>query len=405
RIAFGLASDGLGTVLLVGGHDSTEDETTAQTWGYDVEDNSWSQFADIGVGALVDNGAAWLAEDRFLSFGGRPQLLASPNDNTWLYDAGEDQWSNLGPAIRPPARFAHSVVSAGSNRAIIFGGLTTNEDPLSALNDTWEYVGPIQWDPVDLSADACGEALAGCTENEAAEVFCDDLEATDPCYNLVLSAYEQQACTSECGLQLPGLSQLCYAPECASARQALADADVLQNECRTCACVPNCEGRTCGPDGCGGTCGVCGGNEYCDTEQQCQAFEDGCERVTSMGCCDKADVTLVCDGGEAVAETCLPSTTCGWDASQSRYGCVLPEEAGFSPNWVHGAACPAEVCVDSTELCDGISQQCSGEIDGDSPDTMCPLVHSEASFVSEEGGWACDSPGPGLDGCEITACQ
>jgi len=48
---------------------------------------------------------------------------------------------------------------------------------------------------------------------------------------------------------------------------------VRANPC-TDACVPVCEGRTCGDDGCGGTCGECGDGDACDTYGQCT--KEGC---------------------------------------------------------------------------------------------------------------------------------
>lgn len=35
------------------------------------------------------------------------------------------------------------------------------------------------------------------------------------------------------------------------------------------ACLPRCEGRSCGSDGCGGTCGACPGGASCDDEGRC----------------------------------------------------------------------------------------------------------------------------------------
>ncbi len=42
------------------------------------------------------------------------------------------------------------------------------------------------------------------------------------------------------------------------------------------ACVPMCNGLSCGPDGCGGTCGTCPGNQTCNAGQ--------CEPPPAVGC-------------------------------------------------------------------------------------------------------------------------
>jgi len=51
----------------------------------------------------------------------------------------------------------------------------------------------------------------------------------------------------------------------------------------TCACTPNCTGKSCGDDGCGGSCGTCGIGTTCNSSWQCIAnfcavtYPNGCK--------------------------------------------------------------------------------------------------------------------------------
>jgi agmatine/peptidylarginine deiminase len=86
-----------------------------------------------------------------------------------------------------------------------------------------------------------------------------------------------------------------------------------------CACVPQCEGKTCGDDGCGGTCGTCAADGVCvagtcrDDCATCTPGEMGCDGATSWlcvegqgGCHAKQSVDcagrgLTCTAGECVS--------------------------------------------------------------------------------------------------------
>ncbi len=58
---------------------------------------------------------------------------------------------------------------------------------------------------------------------------------------------------------------------------------------------------------------------------------------------------------------------------------------------------------DAEELCDGIAQNCAGEIDPLPPEQMCPTT-GDAPNVAGVGGWKCNPVTPGGDGCEVAAC-
>lgn len=141
RSAFALASDGAGRLVMVGG---TTDSVTivGETWTYAAAANTWTMGATAGLGTQLNNAAAWLAGDGFVTFSGKLDCCSNPVPGTWLYSAGADAWTDLAPETEPAPRFSHRMVSMGGNKAIMFGGLLVNADLASATAETWEYVGP-----------------------------------------------------------------------------------------------------------------------------------------------------------------------------------------------------------------------------------------------------------------------
>ncbi len=62
---------------------------------------------------------------------------------------------------------------------------------------------------------------------------------------------------------------------------------------------------------------------------------------------------------------------------------------------------------DAVELCDGLAQNCAGEIDPLPADEMCPPPNSQSPYgenVNPIDGWVCDVEQVGQDGCKINAC-
>jgi len=60
--------------------------------------------------------------------------------------------------------------------------------------------------------------------------------------------------------------------------------------------------------------------------------------------------------------------------------------------------------MDAEELCNGIAENCAGEIDPLPADQMCPTL-GDAPNVVGSGGWKCNAVAPGEDGCEIIGCM
>lgn len=65
---------------------------------------------------------------------------------------------------------------------------------------------------------------------------------------------------------------------------------------------------------------------------------------------------------------------------------------------------PAVGVGDEKEICNGIAENCAGEIDNAPPNQMCPPEGVDAPNVAPMNGWICDPPAPGVDGCKIANC-
>jgi hypothetical protein len=109
------------------------------------------------------------------------------------------------------------------------------------------------------------------------------------------------------------------------------------------ACVPACDGRTCGDDGCGGSCGTCASHETCGTDGQCAAGGCMVEGVVfdhsaidcalaffeGMDCTTCVDVfdSRICEDAINDAGMCQVGTTCtGCDDDDTREDGVTCEE-------------------------------------------------------------------------------
>jgi hypothetical protein len=93
------------------------------------------------------------------------------------------------------------------------------------------------------------------------------------------------------------------------------------NECGT-ACVPACDGKSCGPDGCGGSCGACMPGQSCEADGSCAT---ACENECTEG-------EIGCDGDSA------------WVCGMNSLGCTAYATTDCAGS---GQVCLDGMCVDS----------------------------------------------------------
>jgi len=122
-------------VILFGG--ATTAGNLDDTWGYDFETNTWMNMEP----AVKPPGRAYHAmaydsgSDRVILFSGSSAV--GPLNDTWAYDFGANEWTNMTPASSPPVRSNHAMAyDSQSDRVILFGG---GDSATGFLNDTWAY--------------------------------------------------------------------------------------------------------------------------------------------------------------------------------------------------------------------------------------------------------------------------
>lgn len=139
-------------------------------------------------------------------------------------------------------------------------------------------------------------------------------------------------------------------------------------------------------EGCA-NCADADGDSYwvgCDTFDEAKMGPD----------CNDADFNVFSDEGCA---NCVDVDMDNYYVGCDQYGDAKPGPDCNDAN--------ASVGVDDAqELCNGLSENCAGEIDNAPPDEMCPADGIDPPGVSPMNGWICDPPAPGQDGCVIGQC-
>ncbi len=129
-----MASIGSEQALLFGGVDAGLNRSD-ETWVYGLIDNVWTLQSPATKPLGRDLFAmAAIGGDQVLLFGGNktPGIL---DDETWVYDLGDNTWTLKSPAAKPSARLAHAMVSIGGDQALLFGGGDTGDND----DETWVY--------------------------------------------------------------------------------------------------------------------------------------------------------------------------------------------------------------------------------------------------------------------------
>jgi hypothetical protein len=106
------------------------------TWVYDLGDNTWSNKTLVRLKPGIRRGhvlATIHGTDRVLLFGG---WNGGYLGDTWVYDLSNDTWTEMKPATKPSARHSHAMAMInGKNKVLLFGGY----DSGGTSGETWVY--------------------------------------------------------------------------------------------------------------------------------------------------------------------------------------------------------------------------------------------------------------------------
>ncbi len=114
------------------------------------------------------------------------------------------------------------------------------------------------------------------------------------------------------------------------------------NQC----CAPSCSGKTCGSDGCGGTCGSCPNGQGCDVNGACVSAPPppSCANTPWQGSCS-GEVLQFCSAGQLVKQDCSNGPHCGWNASLGAYSCGTNGQADPAGQYPKASAGTPATCV------------------------------------------------------------
>lgn len=119
-------------------------------WAYDIASGEWQEVrADggppsgrYGAASTLDGNGRWIISHGFATAG---QL-----DDTWAFDPGENQWTDISPSGRRPVgrSLMRSSWDGGKERLLLFGGQSTSAPFLA---DQWKLQGD-SWIQIDVRA-------------------------------------------------------------------------------------------------------------------------------------------------------------------------------------------------------------------------------------------------------------
>ena len=146
-------------ILMFGGLEplaNLNGDRLSDVWRYDGATGLWWDVeAPTGPPPRAGTAFAYDSQSQLVVlFGGAVGSCEYPfcpdvvND-TWVYDPAENSWERRSPSTAPPARHGHKMVyDSGSDRVVMFGG----DSGSSWLEDTWLY---------DADSDTWTELAAG----------------------------------------------------------------------------------------------------------------------------------------------------------------------------------------------------------------------------------------------------
>src|SRR3989441_1515414 len=106
------------------------------TWAYDFSTNTWTQmFPAVGPPARMYFAMTYDNQsDRVILFGGGD--LSSNFNDTWAYDFNTNTWTDMTPVSSPSALYWDAMAyDSAADRVILFGGQGSS----GVVNDTWAY--------------------------------------------------------------------------------------------------------------------------------------------------------------------------------------------------------------------------------------------------------------------------
>ncbi|MDH5307920.1 MAG: hypothetical protein OEW02_12115 [Myxococcales bacterium] len=138
RLYHAMAYAGGDKVVLFGGTNPYEADYD-DTWVYDLSANTWTLMnPTVHPSVRWNHEMVHIGGDQVLLFGGHAGYN-NFSDETWIYDLSENTWTLKNPAVKPSARGNHAMAYIGGDKAVIFSGMIDNTGYGGFDNQTWVY--------------------------------------------------------------------------------------------------------------------------------------------------------------------------------------------------------------------------------------------------------------------------
>ena len=137
RGSVGLAYIGDDKVLLYGG--AIWGDILDGTWIYDLSDNTWTEMATSSSPGLRSyHSMAYIGNNEVVLFGGVINSVDGNSTNdTWVYNYVTNTWTEKFPATVPGKRINHAMCNIGGDKAMMNDGVLYSSGFL--YNETWIY--------------------------------------------------------------------------------------------------------------------------------------------------------------------------------------------------------------------------------------------------------------------------
>ena len=132
-------------VIFFGGSTENLEPDYTDTWSYDYNTNEWTNMSPaINPPASEFHQMAYhSALDKVVLFGGHVSGDAYDwinHNQTWAYDYNTNTWTDLDPAVAPPAMCAGTMVyDSESDLLVLFGGMPDDGVDIGFISETWTF--------------------------------------------------------------------------------------------------------------------------------------------------------------------------------------------------------------------------------------------------------------------------
>ncbi|MFX0065550.1 MAG: Kelch repeat-containing protein [Candidatus Hermodarchaeota archaeon] len=124
-------------IILFGGTKGQAHQLLDDTWAYEFTTNTWTALNPATKPSPRSQSSMVYdpVHQKVILFGGAS--TSGFKDDTWIFDYLSNQWTQVFPNIKPPARHSHPLIyDSTTQKLILFGGYGLDD---VLLNDTWVY--------------------------------------------------------------------------------------------------------------------------------------------------------------------------------------------------------------------------------------------------------------------------